>query len=239
LAGKGTRELDQKVLVAFATSDFYQLLSVSLQWPSGELARAILDGSFREDGLSILAELGCGEKELQAARAALAGLDGEAHDVNVLLTSLRREYTRLFNHPEQPVLELYESVFLSRHNGEPEVKEAFVNPVAADVERCFREAGLVIKSREPADHLVAELEFMMYLYGNLGKARQEGQVEEADRIEGQIQAFVAQHLGKWCQAFFDRLEAQAQLPFYRAVGAVAQSGLRKVLPGPDALQGFD
>lgn len=229
MAEKQRKGLDQAALAAFAASDFYQLLSVSLQWPSGELVRAILDGSYLADGLNILAELACREQDLQAVKAAFEPLREKAGDANILLTALRREYTRLFNHPEQPVIDIYESVFLSKQKGGVELKDVFLNPVTADVERCYRAAGLINKSREPADHLVAELEFMMYLYRNKGQALQEGNEEQAAQLEEHIKAFVDRHLGNWCPALFALLETHAQVPFYQGVGKVAKSGLSQML----------
>lgn len=230
MTGKRERELDRNTFVAFATSDFYQLLSVSLHWPSDELSIAILDGSYMHDGMNILEELSCSENDLQQVKTAFEASGETAKDAAQLLKELRREYTRLFNHPVKPVLDIYESIFLGTEGGNPEAKESFLNPISVDVERFYQAAGLINQSSEPADHIVTELEFMMYLYRSKGKALQEQDYESAAKIDQQIQEFAAKHLGKWCHKFFDILEESSQVPFYKVVGKIAKSGLIKVLP---------
>ena len=217
---------EQKVKEACAASDFFQLLSISLRLPTTELAEALLDGSYRQDGINILEELSCSKKDLLLVSEALDTLKGRKEDLTPLLIEMRREYTRLFDDPKQPALNIYETLFLH----DPEDNQAamlFMSPTALDVERCYREAGvsLVSQSAEPADHMATELEFMMYLYGKKGQALKEENNEAVEKIEQQIQQFEGMHLKKWCVEFFNGLHTESTSTSYQALAKLAKTGL--------------
>ncbi|SDG12075.1 TorD/DmsD family molecular chaperone [Desulfosporosinus hippei] len=217
---------EQKVKEACATSDFFQLLSISLRLPTTELAEALLDGSYRQDGVNILEELSCSKKDLLLVSEALDTLKGSKEGLTPLLIEMRREYTRLFDDPKQPALNIYETLFL--HN--PQDSQGamlFMSPTALDVERCYREAGvsLVRQSAEPADHMATELEFMMYLYGKKGQALKEENNEALKKIEQQIQQFEGMHLKKWCVEFFNGLNTETTSTSYQALAKLAKTGL--------------
>lgn len=214
---------------AFATSDFFQLLSLSLRLPTTELAEALLDGSYRQDGINILEELFCSQEDILQVGEALEPLKGTKVETTPLLIEMRREYTRLFDDPKQPALNIYETLFLH----DPEDKQGamlFMSPSALDAERCYKEAGvsLVKQSAEPADHMATELEFMMYLYGKKGKALQEKNNEELEIIEKQIQQFEEMHLKKWFLEFFNSLQTQSKSAFYQGLARLAKAGLAQV-----------
>ena len=57
-------------------------------------------------------------------------------------------------------------------------------------------------SKEPADHMAAELEFMMYLYANKGLALKEQNREKLSQIEENIDEFEKLHFSKWAVPFF-------------------------------------
>ncbi|KGK90454.1 dehydrogenase [Desulfosporosinus sp. HMP52] len=217
---------EQKVKEACATSDFFQLLSISLRLPTTELAEALLDGSYRQDGINILEELSCSKKDLLLVSESLDTLKGSKEGLTPLLIEMRREYTRLFDDPKQPALNIYETLFL--HNPEDgQGAMLFMSPTALDVERCYREAGvsLVRQSAEPADHMATELEFMMYLYGKKGQALKEENHEALEKIEQQIQQFERMHLKKWCVEFFNGLHTKSTSNSYQALAKLAKTGL--------------
>ncbi|MCO1601194.1 TorD/DmsD family molecular chaperone [Desulfosporosinus nitroreducens] len=216
---------EQKLKEAFATSDFFQLLSLSLRLPTIELAEALLDGSYRQDGINILEELSCSQGDLSLVSEALDRLKGSKVDATPLLIEMRREYTRLFDDPKQPALNIYETLFL--HPEDNQGAMLFISPTALNVERCYREAGvsLVRQSAEPADHMATELEFMMYLYGKKGQALQEQNNEELEKIAQQIQQFEEMHLKKWCVEFFNGLQTESTSTSYQALAKLAKTGL--------------
>lgn len=221
---------EQDMAKVFATSDFYQLLSLSLRLPTTDLAEALLDGSYRQDGLNILEELSCNHEDSLRVGEALDALRGAKGDVTPFLIEMRREYTRLFDDPKQPALNIYETLFLQ----DPEDKQGamlFMSPAALDAERCYKEAGvsLVKQSAEPADHMATELEFLMYLYAKKGKALKEENTEELEKIERQIQQFQEMHLNKWVLEFFDNLQTQSKSASYQGLAQLAKTGLGQVL----------
>lgn len=222
---------EQEMNRAFAVSDFFQLLSLSVQWPEKELAEALLNGSFHNDSVNILEEIGCQDEEIHLIENLFGKLRNQEIGYDLFLKDMMGEYTRLFNHPEQPVISIYESLFTNQSN---EKIIMFLNPVALDAERCYREAGLHLTntSKEPADHMATELEFMMYLYGSKGIALKEQNRERLGRIDERIAEFEEQHLLKWINPFFTLLEEKAEHPAYMAIAKVAKAGLKEVLYKP-------
>lgn len=224
------KEQERMMNLAFATSDFYQLLSVSLQFPSEELAKAMSEGSYREDGISILEELSCSKVDILPVVEGFNRLSETNGTAEQLFTQMRQEYTRLVNDPKQPLIPIYESLFLYEPKENGEKPMLFLNQIAADVERCYKEAGAnVTNQSEPADHMAIELEFMMFLYGNKGKMLKEQNQEGLAKINKLIQHFENRHVGKWGFPFFERLEVQAAIEPYKVLAQLANVGLRQVL----------
>lgn len=220
-----TEENESKL--AFATSDFYQLLSLSMQFPSEELAIAMSDGSYLEDGIAILEDLSCSNEEIQFVRKAAEQLT-TAKDSTKLLKEMRCEYTRLFNDPKRPQLAIYESVFHYLPAGNKEKPMLFMSPEAMDAEKCYRDAGIKVETKfgEPADHMAVELEFMMFLYANKGKALLENNPSELEMINRHIQKFTEGHLNKWGFKFFEHLEATTTHEHYKLIAIIAKAGLK-------------
>ena len=221
------KQQEKEMNLAFAMSDFYQLLSLSLQFPSEELAMALCDGVFWEDGLSILEELSCSIEDLQRVTDVINQLKTTNVTADEIYKQMKQEYTRLFNDPKNPQLAIYESLFLYKLKENGEKPMLFLSPEAVNAEKCYKEAGVrvVNTSREPADHIATELEFMMFLYGNKGKALKELNVQELDNISKAIETFQQKHLGKWADAFFERLETDTTLEHYRGIARLAKAGL--------------
>lgn len=221
----------QEINQVFAASDFYQLLSLSLQWPTQELAEALLQGSYQSDALNILEELGCNRDDILQALDSLEELKQFEGGTEKLLEQMRQDYTRLFNHPVQPVIGIYQSMFTDSQNGSRSDQILFMNPVALHAENCYKEAGvrLTNTSKEPADHMATELEFMMYLYGKKGAALKEGNQQSLEKIEKSIEEFEKLHLLKWAHRFFSRLESESVVLPYQGIARLAKLGLSKVL----------
>lgn len=222
----------QQLNQAFAASDFYQLLSLSLQWPTQELAEALLEGGYQSDAQNILEELGCNRDDILQASDRLEELKQFEGGAEKLLEQMRQDYTRLFNHPVQPVIGIYESMFTETPNEKKEDVVLFLNPTALDVERCFKEAGVQLTrtSKEPADHMATELEFMMFLYGKKGAALKEENQANLEKTEKSIEQFNSLHLLKWVNRFFIRLESESAILPYQGIARLAKVGLNKILP---------
>ena len=161
---------NSKIIRETALADYYAMLAVLSQFPTEDLYSGLIDGSLRQDFLSIAAELSLETKSLTEPLSELASLKEDLETGASSMMKLRREYSRLFNNPDHPVIYLYEGVFIDeelRRAGKPDTgARLFVNPAALDAERCYRQAGLKrsAKINIPADSVSTELEFMAYLY---------------------------------------------------------------------------
>lgn len=226
---------DQDMQKAYATSDLYQLLSLSLRLPAGELAEALLDGSYAQDGISILKELSADSEDIIKAEQALITIKSKAEEITSFLVEMRQEYTRLFDDPKKPAISIYETLFLR----DPEDKQGvmlFMSPAALDAERCYKEAGvaLVNQTAEPPDHMATELEFMMYLYAKKGKAIQGNDLKELETLNKQIRQFEELHLERWGIEFFTQLQDKGKGSIYQGIAWIGKAGLKKVLNGREA-----
>lgn len=220
---------EEQIYLAFSTSDFYQLLSMSLQLPSTQFADALLDNSYKDDVLSILAELSCSEEDIMEVEKTFGQLQNSVENAYHLLEEMRMEHTRLFYHPKNPALDIYETMFLKSLKEGSEKPMLFVSPEAIHVEKCYKEAGLTMKTREPADHIVTEMEFMMDLYGRKAIALQDDDKEGLEKIQKYIKNFEEMHLGKWAYEFFAGLETKSTILSYQSMGKLAKIGLGQVL----------
>ncbi len=223
--------LPEEIMNVLAISDFYQLLSISLRLPDHDLARAMLDGSYGQDATNILQELFCSEEEIAEVKELFQKLTSKKDEVTPYLIEMRREYTRLFDDPKSPALNIYETVFLHNPVEDKEGVILFMSPAALDAERCYKGAGvcLVKQSAEPADHMATELEFMMYLYAKKGQALKEGNEENLALIKKQINEFKVLHLHKWAMNFFEKMQSEAKSLPYQGIAQLGIIGLAKIL----------
>lgn len=224
--------IDGEIRRCVAASDMYQLLCMSVHLPTEELAAGLCDGSYAEDVATILEELLFPAEEVKKIKSLLAALHAGGHGKDDLLTSMRREYTRLFTHPQNPGIAIYETTFL--YDPEDELQSQptlFISPAALDAERCYKKAGLQMseKIKEPADHMATEMEFMMYLYLQKARGLQQDLPEEAARREEEIREFSDDHLKKWAIAFFDRCKTSSQNDCYKIIGEIGSLYLKGML----------
>lgn len=213
---------------AFSISDFFQLLSLALHFPTKELVDAIADGSFKEDVVAILEKLNCGLKEITEIKKLFETYGNDIKDGDPLLHEMSIELTRLCYHPHTPVLDIYETTFNKSIN-EKEKSALFISKQAIAAEQCYKDAGLKLKTNDPADHLITELEFMMAMYARKGRAIQEQNEEALQKINAQITKFQNEHLGKWAIQFFEKLEEESTLPIYKIIGKAGIIGLSHIL----------
>lgn len=223
---------EQEIQRSIAASDMYRLLFMALHFPTSELALALLDGSFTEDVMAIFEELNFSAAEMAKIKTGLIALQGDQNRKDELLTQMRREYTRLFTHPKNPVIAIYETTF--RYDPEDELASKpalFISPAALDAERCYKKAGLMMSREinEPADHMATEMEFMMYLYLQKVKGLREDNQEERVRREEEIEEFREAHLQKWAKDFFDRCSSASQNDAYRVIGEIGSLYMARML----------
>lgn len=218
---------EREMFKAFALSDFYQLISLSMALPTNDLGNALKDGSYRRDGISILKDLSCERQVINQLENDFYALEKELVSIDSLLSTMGKEYTRLFNHPDSPKIGIYETMYSDTIDG----AILFVSPEALDVDRCYQEAGiqLVNKSHEPPDHLCIELEFMMYLYRKKGMALHQKDYEELTKTQQQIKFFEKEHIGNWVPKFFELVETETELRIYQLIAKLARHGLNNIV----------
>lgn len=210
-----------------ARADAFTLLEMMTSFPESELVQAAVDGSLAADVSAI-----CLEGDIEGADAveALQALQG--HDGEEALTAARREYTRLFNHPEHPQVPLYEGQFLYEarqgvrgssasggKGGDAARPRLFVNPASLDMLRELRQAGLqqVSDRAMPADAMPVQMGFAAQLCARRAQALAEGDEEAAAAAAAAFDELCHYHLDKWMTPFFGAVGQHAADPLYRAM----------------------
>ena len=198
-------------------SDAYQLLSMFLRLPTPEMVDGLVDGAIKQDILDIFEELGVEEANLREITGPLNCYVEASVEKLQLLSALRQEYTRLFNHPDNPAVHIYEALFLWDLKGEKdEVKypkpRLFVSPAAMDAERLYKRANLMPSqaANESADFFATQLEFMMFVYAKLAEALKNDDKAQYKNLELILEEFSKLHLHRWAKAFFEKCEASSK-----------------------------
>lgn len=221
-----------QVLRLSALADAYGMLALLTQFPTEEVRVGLADGSLAEDMLAILLEAGVSDEDPRIADLAVlleeAASEASCRDA---LPLARREYTRLFNHPDAPALCIYEELFLHvrkrrlenpnyerEHDKEPRM---FVNNASYDAERIYKKAGIV-RTKEvsaPSDSMFVEMEFVQTLFARLAKAVLED--DETLRVDtlGHLGEFKRIHLDKWMRLFYEDCSAESPLAYFRVTGS--------------------
>ncbi|WP_302961936.1 molecular chaperone [uncultured Adlercreutzia sp.] len=188
-------------------SALYGLASQSfLQEPSDEklsesirAARSALDAG---EGWSLDCE--------HALLVHLASLDSEDSSLG---TRVRSEYAELFVGPRPPLAPLYESLY----RGSPRRLLTETTKQVRDEYEC---CGLAVARRNqvPDDHIGYELEFMAELAQRESEAVETGDADTAERWHRAQAGFLARHLGRWVEAFSERV-GEAPGSYYRGWAA--------------------
>lgn len=206
-----------------ALADAYSLLAYLLQPPTKETAEQLVATSIGDDVRQIAVEAG-----LEGDLAAIADQFDRAHAQlaasDDALGQVRREYTRVFTHPTNPLILLYEGVFTDVERVAVGLESThavlFVNPTAADAERRYKAVGFETNTyRVPADCITVELEFMGILHENMARALLENDAVAAGRFGEALDTFIETHIVKWVPRFFARCEEECAHELYRAAGS--------------------
>lgn len=201
-------------------ADTFRLLSLLLLPPTAEVAEGILDGSIPLDMRALFEELSI-EPE-KAALDDLAAFREQSLDPATALSRMRQDYTRLFTHPERPLISLYEMRFREGLRGAEVPSTLFLNDAALHAEQCYRAAGLVLsdaRSREPGDHIALELEFASYVHAQLAASIRGEDDARRTRWE-RIRAEFVPHLDSWGEDFYSACKHSGCGAVYPWVGQV-------------------
>ena len=212
-----------------AIADLYALLALLLQYPTGETMEGLRNGTVKEDLRAIVDEAGFNENDCAAAFADLDELQHALESGSTDLACVRRERTRLFDHPDHPVVKFYEGVFIDDERIKAGLRSTgarlFVNPAALDAERCYRKAGVKRSSdiNIPADCITTELEFMAHLHAMKAMALLENDGATSQDAQALMEEFVNLHVAKWFSRFFERCVEESPHALYRAVGTLGRA----------------
>ncbi len=226
---KKTTERDLQKSIAI--SDMFQLLSLLSHYPTPGVVEGLLNGSFAEDVIAILEELEFSEEIIRKFKTNFLRIQDLNKTKEELFSKMSKEYTRLFSHPKEPKIAIYETLFRHKpENGESK-PTLFISPAAMDAERCYKKAGLKMSEElnEPSDHMAIELEFMMYLYLQQTKAIQEEDEEELKKREGEIKEFSDLHLQRWAKEFFGSCVGLSTNEVYQVFGELGSQFITKFL----------
>ncbi|OUO91722.1 molecular chaperone TorD [Gordonibacter sp. An230] len=199
-----------------------ELLSLSLRYPDDALVRIVVSGEWADAAREIWGALGIA----LPADWAVGAEEAELH-------ALRAEATRLFVGAPQAVCSPYEGFWRANDDGVQPLM--FVNPHSMAVERFCKECGLGQAKgspNEPLDHIATEFELLQYLASveaGIVELRPGGP-SASDFPGGGAGAaygrFEADHLRTFAPRFADRLEAEARVPYYRAVAQLLSAYLQ-------------
>lgn len=209
-----------------AIADGYRLLAMLLQFPTDEVVSGLSDGSIALDIEAIAEEAGMEVSTRTALVERFTRMTSDPVSSKELFDDIRRERTRLFDHPDHPVIRLYEGVFLDeerkRAGRASTGARLFINPAALDAERCYRQAGIKRSSdiNIPADCITTELEFLAHLHRARAEALADGDERRACEARGQLEEFGRIHMAKWFLRFFERCEQESRHALYNAVGTL-------------------
>ena len=128
---------------------------------------------------------------------------------DVALTDQQAEYVRLFiNGPGGVAAPPYASVYIN--NSGILLQQGYDQAV-----RFYRQAGLVVESMEPADHITNELAFVGMLLD-----------QEEDHL---LTNFVKKHLNLWLPSFFQQLLQSQPFVFYKVLAQVTDLCLQQLI----------
>lgn len=211
----------------FSKADMFHLLSLFLMPVTSELAEGVRQGVVGKDVDAIFDDLGIDHGSVPSE--GLLPLCGDGRSAEDVFIEMRRDRTKLFAHPERPLIPISEMRFVDVRANEKTPSISFLNEAALHAEQCYREAGLALSdegSREPGDHIGIELEFLAYLHVCIGVASREGNEVEMRRWGDALTRF-SPHIERWGLDFFAACEQCACGVVYPWLGRVGTAFLEK------------
>ena len=187
----------------------FQLLAAGYAPPAPALAELL------RDGVEALAPLG---GECVALVRELAEALNQTDP-----TALRKEHARLFVGPFELQAPPFGSVYLD------EGRQLMGESTQA-VLHFYQLAGLAPAPdfKNPPDHVVAELEFMVYLLFNEERLERDNP-EQAETLAALRSEFLDRHLGSWGPTFARQVTAQSTTEFYRGLGRLTECLLQQAM----------
>lgn len=129
------------------------------------------------------------------------------------ISSLLKEYERLFFAPGRVPVNLYESFY--RENG------LLMQETTIAVRQHYLRAGLVVKAlyAVPDDHIATELEYMKFLIMEQVQKLERGCLaEETKELESWQGEFMSEHLKQWIPSVAESIRENTSDPFFKIMG---------------------
>lgn len=201
---------DMEIGHLLARSTVYKALCVAFSPPKAEVREFLVWSLTRK--LREAAQLLPQGYTLAVSLKTLAGVTNVPDD-------LEGEYNRLFR--VQVVCQPYET----EHDPLASVRKG---QVLADILGFYQAFGLTASEgqKEFPDFIATELEFMSLLLLKEACAQKSGLSDEAEICRDAAKKFLTDHLARWVSSFSQRLEAEARLPLYSALGSILSSFLQ-------------
>lgn len=137
----------------------------------------------------------------RAARDMETALQGQSQE------GLSVAHAALFVGPFELLAAPYGSVYIEK-------KRRVMEDSTLNAARSYQEAGLSVDIKEPADHIVIELEFMYYLCNKEATAGADGVLEEAMRFRDIQARFYHYAMKPWVASFCDAIRTGTDSKFY-------------------------
>ena len=216
---------------AIAIADLFDLLSTVFSFPSEEVAAGICDGSFKDDALSCLRELGSSDEQIETFLAVF--LDLEAAGEELSIENMRKEYSYLYLVlGEYTRIFPFEGAFLHVAEARKGLPSLFLTPRTQQVKEWMKRCDALPEnaSNEPVDSIYNEFEFMRLLCTSLANALQLQDSEAAAIWQSEIAGFYREHIEKWVPAFMEHTILTSRSPVYAALARFALLTLTLIHP---------
>jgi TorA maturation chaperone TorD len=183
----------------FERAAIYALLARMFSYPLTTDELEAVAGLSVDESSGEASALGAPLAQMQAAMSL---------DYPVLVETLNREATRLFEGPGQPVAPPFGSFYLNERR--------LMGPEAVDVRRAYLAAQLLPDQGGlmPPDHIALELGFIAALAGS-----------ESPEALASARDFLVQHLLSWIPMWCDDVARAKPHPFYSGLVALTQAAL--------------
>jgi len=201
--------------MASARRDLYRFLSAAfLAEPSPDFLAHLRDEPFQ----AALAESFSADVAENFQRVA------DAMDAEKSSDCARLEFTNLFLVPGGQHIAPYESVFRDTREIEgKEISGLLMGQSALDVQQWYRLAALEISRdfKELPDHIGLELHYLAYLCDREQAFGEAGDSAKKNRAREMQRDFLKAHVLSWLGDLAEKIRAQAALPLYPAIAALA------------------
>ena len=169
----------------------------------------VLSECFRQPDEALLTTLNQLDGPANSPLGELAQAAGKAD-----LEALKVDHAKLFVGPFGLLAPPYGSSYFE--------DDAFMGDSTMDAKSTYEREGLGIVLMDAPDHIIAELEFMLFLILKELEADENGRTLEACEYRQKQADFLTRHLGAWISPFCQNIEERAQTDFYKALGRAAR-----------------